>query len=405
MPAGQDWRMPTFGRSMREHWLLDPDVVYLNHGTVGAPPKRVLRKQQELRDEMERQPSQFVLRELNAEQPMPWRAESRLREAAGRVAPFLGARPDDLVFVPNVTTGLNAVLRSVPLGPGDEVVIADLAYGAVTIAARLVAGERGATLRIVDMPYPIRESGEIVDAFVSALTPRTKLVVADHITAQTALVLPIAAIAAACRERGVPILVDGAHAPGSIAVDIPAIGADWYSANLHKWAHAPRSCGILWAKPEHQATLRHPVISWGSGHGFHAEFEHQATCDPTSYLAAPEGIALLREWDFDAVRAYMHALAREAAGVLTGRWGTTVGVPDDMIGAMVTVPLPEAAGKTTEDATRLRLALLVEDRIEVQLHAWRGRLWTRVSAQVYNDRADIERLAKAVERRTLVASP
>jgi len=399
--------MPTFGHSMREHWLLDRDVVYLNHGTVGAPPRRVLARQQALRDEMERQPSRFVLRELNAEQPMPWRVESRLREAIGRVAPFLGARPDDLVFVPNVTTGLNAVLRSVPLGPGDEVVIADLAYGAVTIAARLVTRERGATLRIVEMPYPLRESGAIVDAFVSALTPRTKLVVADHITAQTALVLPIAAIAAACHARGVPLLVDGAHAPGSIAVDIPAIGADWYSANLHKWAHAPRSCGILWAKPEHQATLHHPIISWGSGHGFHAEFEHQATCDPTSYLAAPEGIELLREWGFGAVLAYMHGLAREAAGILTDRWGTTLDVPDDTIGAMVTVPLPEAAGTTTDEATRLRLALLVEDKIEVQLHAWRGRLWTRVSAQVYNDRSDLVRLAEAVERRTknVVASP
>jgi isopenicillin-N epimerase len=397
--------MPTFGRSMREHWLLDPDVVYLNHGTVGAPPTRVLRTQQRLRDEMERQPSRFVLRELNAELPMPWRAESRLREAAGGVAPFLGARADDLVFVPNVTTGLNAVLRSVPLGPGDEVVIADWAYGAVTIAARLVACERGAALRIVEMPYPVRESGEIVDAFVSALTPRTKLVVADHITAQTALVLPIAAIAAACRARGVPILVDGAHAPGSIAVDITAIGADWYSANLHKWAHAPRSCGILWAKPEHHATLRHPIVSWGSGHGFHAEFEHQATCDPTSYLAAPEGIALLREWNFDAVLSYMHALAREAAGLLSERWGTTPGAPDDMIGAMITVPLPEAAGTTTDQATRLRLALLVEDRIEVQLHAWRGRLWTRISAQVYNDREDIMRLADAVQRRVTGGRP
>src|SRR5580765_4574421 len=161
--------MPTFGRSMREHWLLDPDVVYLNHGTVGAPPRRVLARQQALRDEMERQPSQFVLRELNAEQPMPWRSESRLREAIGRVAPFLGARPDDLVFVPNVTTGLNAVLRSVPLGHGDEVVLSNLGYGAVTLAAGVVARERGATLRIAEMPYPLRHAGEIVATIAGAL--------------------------------------------------------------------------------------------------------------------------------------------------------------------------------------------------------------------------------------------
>src|SRR4051812_14588321 len=138
--------MPTFGRGMLDHWMLDPDIAYLNHGTVGAPPKRVLRAQQALRDEMERQPARFVLRELAGEQPMPWRRESRLREAIGQVAPFLGCRPADLVFVPNVTTGLNAVLRSVPLGPGDEVVIADLAYGAVAMTARAVARDRGAVV-------------------------------------------------------------------------------------------------------------------------------------------------------------------------------------------------------------------------------------------------------------------
>jgi isopenicillin-N epimerase len=388
--------MPTFGHSMREHWLLDPDVTYLNHGTVGAPPRRVLRKQQALRDEMERQPSRFMLRELNGEQPMPWRLESRYREAIAQIAPFLGARPDDLVFVPNVTTGLNAVLRSVSLGPPDEVLISDLAYGAIARAADVVTRERGATLRTVEMPFPLRDSGDVVEAFVRALTPRTKLLVVDHVTAQSALVLPVAAIAAECRARGVPVLVDGAHAPGSIAVEIPATGADWYAANLHKWAHAPRSCGILWSRPEHQAMLHHPVVSWGSGRGFHAEFEHHATCDPTSYLAAPEGVTLLREWDYDAVLAYMHGLAVEAGRVLTDRWETTVDTPDDMRGAMVTVPLPEDAGTTTGDATRLRLSLLVDERIEVQVHAWRGRLWARVSAQVYNDRADFVRLADAV---------
>ena len=388
--------MPTFGHSMREHWLLDPDVTYLNHGTVGAPPRRVLQKQQALRDEMERQPSRFVLRELNAEQPMPWRLESRYREAIAQIAPFLGARPDDLVFVPNVTTGLNAVLRSVSLGPTDEVLISDLAYGAIALAARAVTRDRGATLRTVEMPFPVHDSGDVVDAFVRALTPRTKLVVVDHITAQTALVLPVAAIAAECRARGVPVLVDGAHAPGSIAVDLAAVGADWYAANLHKWAHAPRSCGILWSRPEHQATLHHPVVSWGSGRGFQAEFEHHATCDPTSYLAAPEGMSLLREWDYDAVLAYMHSLAMEAGRVLTDRWETTIDIPKDMRGAMITVPLPEGAGATTGDATRLRLSLLVDEGIEVQLHAWRGRLWARVSAQVYNDRSDIVRLADAV---------
>jgi isopenicillin-N epimerase len=383
---------------MREHWLLDPEYTYLNHGTVGAPPRRVLVRQQALRDELERQPARFMLRELAGLQLAPWRAESRIREAARSVAGFLGSRSEDLVFVSNATTGLNAVLRSIPLAAGDEVVMTDLAYGAITLAAGLATRERGARLRIVDMPYPVRDPGDIVEAIVSALTPRTKLAVVDHITALTALVLPVTAIVAACHARGVPVMVDGAHAPGSLQLGLSSIGADWYVANLHKWAHAPRACGILWAAPDRQRDVHHPVVSWGFGQGFHEEFEWNGTSDPTSYLAAPEGIALLGEWGFDAVIDYMHSLAWEAGHVLTDCWRTTLETPRTMVGAMVTVPLPEAAGATDADAARLRLALLVDDRIEVQLHAWRGRLWVRVSAQVYNERSDMVRLAEAVSR-------
>jgi len=391
--------MPSFGRSMLQHWLLDPGIVYLNHGTVGAPPVRVLRKQQALREEIERQPARFILRELNLHNPAPWRSESRLREAIRDVAAFVGSRPDDLVFVPNVTTGINAVLRSVALGPGDEMLVTNLAYGAIALAAGVAARERGVTLRTLTMPHPVRSPGDVVDAIVAALTDRTRLLVVDHVAAQTALVLPIRAIAEACRARNVDVLVDGAHAPGSIALEIPSLGVDWYSANLHKWAHAPRACGILWSRPERQAMLRNPITSWGSGRGFHEEFEEIATADPTSALAAPEGIAMLREWGFQDVLDYMHGLAWEAACVLTSRWGTTLATPREMAGAMITVPLPVAAGHTTEDAARLRLALLVEDAIEVPIHAAHEQLWARVSTQVYNDRSDIDRLADAVARR------
>lgn len=390
--------MPTFGRTMLQHWLLDPEIVYLNHGTVGATPLRVLRKQQQLRDEIERQPASFILRELNLHNPAPWRTESRFREAIRVVAEFVGSRPEDLVFVPNVTTGINAVLRSLRLGPGDEILLTNLAYGAVALAAGVAAGERGVALRTVQMPHPVTSPGQVIDAIVSALTSRTRLLVVDHLAAQTALVMPVRAIAEACHARNIDVLVDGAHAPGSIALDIPALGADWYSANLHKWAHAPRACGILWSKLERQTPLRNPITSWGSGHGFHEEFEVIATSDPTPALAAPEGVALLREWGFPAVLGYMHGLAWEAAGVLTSRWGTTLETPREMVGAMVTVPLPERAGSTASDAERVRLGLLIEDRIEAPIHAAHGRLWVRVSAQVYNDRSDIDRLADAVAR-------
>ena len=160
----------------------------------------------------------------------------------------------------------------------------------------------------------------------------------------------MAAIANECHARGVPVLVDGAHVPGARALDISALGVDWYSANLHKWAHAPRGCGILWAAPDRQAMLHHPIVSWGRDRGFHHEFEHTATADPTSYLAAPEGIALLQEWDFAACTAYMHNLACTAGELLADAWGTEFTTPREMIGAMVTVPLPLSAGTTDDEA-------------------------------------------------------
>jgi len=391
--------MPTFGSSMLQHWMLDPDCTYLNHGTVGATPRRVLHEQQRLRDEMEHHPSRFMLRELNGEQPAPWRSASRLREAGDVVAAFVGARSEDLVFVPNVTTGINAVLQSIPLESGDEVVVSDLAYGGIALAAAAACERSGASVRTAHVDYPVREPGHIVEAFVGALTPRTRLVVVDHVTAQTALILPVAAVADACHTRGVPVLVDGAHVPGALPLDIASLQVDWYAANLHKWAHAPRSCGFLWAAPERQSILHYPVVSWGRNRGYRHEFEHTATSDPTSFLAAPAGVRLLREWDFGACVQYMHALAGEATAILTDRWRTAFEIPQQMIGAMVTVPLPPQAGSTDDDAARLRLALLIEDRIEVHLHAWRGRLWVRVSAQIYNDTADIVRLADVVARR------
>jgi len=384
---------------MLQHWMLEPECTYLNHGTVGATPRRVLQKQQVLRDEMERQPSRFVLRELGGYMPMPWRSASRLREASDQVAAFVGARSDDLVFVPNVTTGMNAVLQSLELTAGDEIVLTDLAYGAVVYAAKAVCERSGASVRTVCTEHPVVDPDHIVKAIVAALTPRTRLVVVEHVAPQTSTVLPVAKIASACRARGVPVLVDGAHAPGSRAVDVPSLGVDWYSANLHKWAHAPRGCGFLWASADRQSILHFPVVYWGHNRGFREEFEHTATTDPTSFLAAPEGIAVLREWDFDACVSYMRALAWEAGHLLADRWGTTFGMPRELVGAMATVPLPQHLGTSDEDATRLRLSILLEDRIEVHMFAWRGRVWARVSAQIYNDRADIERLADAVARR------
>jgi isopenicillin-N epimerase len=199
-----------------------------------------------------------------------------------------------------------------------------------------------------------------------------------------------------CRAHKVPVLVDGAHAPGAIEVDITSMGADWYAANLHKWAWSPRSCGILWASPERQEGLHPPVISWGLDRGFTTEFDWVGTRDPSAALAAPIGIDGIEVAGAKAVREYDHRLAWHAGTRLAERWGTRLPVPEEMVGTMVTLPIPKRLGATPDAAASVRDRLLFEHRIEVQIHAWRDSLWARVSAQVYNDEEDIERLAEAV---------
>jgi len=381
---------------MLEHWLLDADVTYLNHGTVGAVPRRVLAAQQRIRDEIERQPSRFMLREVSGLVGQPRREPTRLRQAAESVASFVGARGSDLVFVDNATAGVNAVLRSLALGPDDEILVSDHTYGATAHVAAFVARERHAQIRTVRVPYPAFDSAALLDEVTKAIGPRTRIAVLDHITSESALVFPLAELAAICRQRGVRVLVDGAHAPGVLPLDVPSLGVDWYVANLHKWAHAPRSCGLLWAEPSCQASLHPPVISWGLDQGFIAEFDWVGTRDPSAWLAAPDGIAFLKDLGFDELRTYNHDLAWYAARLLAARWGTRLGVSESHVGFMVSVPLPLTLGNTADDAARLRDALLFEDRIEVQVHASHGSLWVRVSAQVYNDGSDIDRLADAV---------
>ena len=389
----------TFGKSMLPEWPLEPSVTYLNHGTVGVTPHRILTAQQAIRDDIERRPSDFLLRELTSivvGRPRP--DKPRMRQAADVVAEFLGARGDDLVFVDNATTGANAVLRSFPLEPGDEILVTDLGYGGVTQAAAFAARERRGVLRTAVTPYPVRSAAELVDAVVAAIGPKTRLAVIDHITSQSALILPVAEIARQCHARGVAVLADGAHAPGAIAFDIPSLGVDWYVANLHKWMWTPRSSGILWAPPERQKDLHPAVISWGLDQGFTAEFDLPGTRDPSAHLAAPAAIAMMRELGAAAVQRYNHALAWAGARKLAERWNVPLETPESLIGTMATVVLPESVGHTADESLNVRDRLLFEHRIEVQLHSFRDRLHARISAQLYNTMEDIERLAEAVSR-------
>ena len=392
-----------FGHAALALFPLEPGGIYLNHGTVGVTPISVMQARAAILAEIERHPSRFLLRELAhlrfgaASEPerLP-----RLRAAAERVGAFLGCSGNRLAFVDNATAACNAVLRSIDWQAGDEVLVSDHGYGGVTRAATFLARERGAVVRTLAWPFPARDEKAFVDAVGAAIGPRTRLAVLDHVSSETALVLPIAAMAAACRERGVPVLADGAHAPGALALDIGSLGVDWYAANLHKWAFAPRACGVLWAAPGREQGLHPAVISWGVDHDdWLQEFDWQGTRDPSPWLAAPAAIAFIEQTLGEApMRDHNHRLAWWSAHHLGERWGREWRTPEAMVGCMVTVPLPARFdGGDATDAQRLRDALFFEHRIEVPVIARGGLLWARLSLQVYNDESDVERFAEAVE--------
>ncbi|MEY2686263.1 MAG: hypothetical protein RL375_461 [Pseudomonadota bacterium] len=392
---------------MLEHWLLDPDAVYLNHGTVGVTPRRVLAAQQQLREQIERHPARFMLRELmslDPAEPAPGATVPRLRAAANRVGALLGCRGEDLAFVDNASAGINAVLRSLRFEAGDEIVLFDHAYGAVARTAAYVAREQGARVVTLTLPFPVSDAAQVTATLDAGLTPRTRLVIVDHISSETALIMPVADITALCRARGIAVLVDGAHAPGAIDVDIPALGVDWYVANLHKWAFAPRGCGVLWAAPAHRRDLHPSIISWGLDLGWLREFDWTGTRDPTPFLCAPDGIEFMTGFlGIDAMRQYNHALVWRAAQQLSERWHQAWSTPETMTGCMATLPLPQSLGGAPAQASRLKDWLLFERQIEVPVITRGDRLWLRVSAQVYNDHSDIERLGDAVDE--VLATP
>ncbi len=387
-------RVP-FGRALLPLWPLDPAATYLNHGTVGVTPLKVMDVQRRWRDRIERHPSRFMLRDLwtfTGTTP----GQTLMRKAAADIAAFVGADPADLVFVDNTTAGVNAVVRSMPLAAGDEIVITDHAYGGIVTAIGYAAQRAGATVKTVTMPYPAFTDAECLTRIADAITPRTRLVIVDHISAESALIFPVADIVRHCHDKGVPVLVDGAHVPGQIGLDIASLGADIYIANLHKWAMAPRSSAFLVASAECQAWLHPPVISWGYGTGYTQEFDWVGTRDPSPWLAAPAGVTFLLDLGFADSRQYCHGLAWRAAQRLTEAWGTPLEMGESHVGSMVTVMTPERCGTTKPEAQALRDRLLFEHNIEVQVHARAGRVWVRLCAQAYNDDEDVERLVRAV---------
>jgi isopenicillin-N epimerase len=349
-------------------------------------PHTVLAAQAAWRERIERNPTRFVWQELA---PL-------MRAAGERVAASFGASADDLVFVDNATTGCNAVLRSLRFSPGDEILLLSLAYPAVKNAARHVAARAGAALVEVEVPLPLRDEAELLAAVAARLGARTRLAVFDHVASHSALVLPAAALSRLAHDAGALVLIDGAHVPGMLPLDVSTVAADFYVGNLHKWFFAPRASGFLWASPRVRDALHPPTISVGYGQGFHAEFGWTGTRDMSNFLAAPAGLDSHAALGGPALMARNVALARQGARLLATEWRSETGGPVSSFGAMATVRLPVDGAATPERAASVYRWLSGEHRIEVGVHAYQGALWLRIAAQAYNELADIERLAALV---------
>jgi isopenicillin-N epimerase len=360
--------------AVRGMFLLDPDVCFLNHGSFGATPRPVFEVYQQWQRELERQPVEFLGRRL----------DDLLAEARGPLAAFVGARPLDLAFVQNATTGVNIVARSLRLTPGDEVLASDLEYGACDLTWAHWCERSGAHY----VKKPLDLADPVVSLFAAA-SDRTRAVYISHVTSSTALVLPVADICAEAHRRGMLAIVDGAHAPAQVPLDLSGLGADIYTGNCHKWLCAPKGSGFIWARQDHHEWLESPIVSWGwkDGGDFVSRIEKQGTRDPAAYLATPAAIAFVTAHD-EPRRSHELAVAarRELARVL----GVDPIAPDEhYVGRMAAVPLPAGV-----DGDALQRRLYDEDRIEVPIVD--GLL--RVSFAMYNDRADLDRLITALQR-------
>ena len=388
--------------SLRSKWGIDPGITFLNHGSYGACPRAVLQRQSELRQRMERQPVQFLSRDM---QPL-------LDESRSELAAFVGADPECLAFVPNATTGINAFLGSFPLRAGDQLLTTDHAYNACRNALEAVAARAGAEVVVAPVPFPLVSADQVTEAIMAAVTKRTRLALIDHVTSPTAVVFPIERIVLELAARGVETVVDGAHAPGMVELNIQGLGAAGYVGNAHKWLCAPKGAGFIHVRRDLRDAVRPVVISHGANRPlngrsrFQAEFDWTGTGDPTPYLCVGEAIrymASLLPGGWGAIRAANHDKALAARAMLLDRLGLPPPCPEEMIGSLAAIALPAPAAQglwTGFERDELQAALVERYGIEVPVFTWAPgpvRI-LRISAQLYNNAGEYERLAEALQQ-------
>lgn len=376
----------------KQWWTLDPNRIYLNHGAFGACPRPVLERQTELREQLEQNPTGFIMHEL----------EGLLDQARNRLAVFLRANPSDLALIPNATTGVNTVLRSLPFAPGDELLTTNHEYNACRNALEFVAHRTGAKIVVVSIPFPPENEQEIGDRILAAVTPKTRLVLVDHIASMTGLIFPIQSLGKALKTKGIELLVDGAHAPGQIPLNLQELEVTYYSGNCHKWLFTPKGAGFLYVKTERQDLIRPLSISHGANSSrsdrsrFHLEFDWTGTQDFTPYLCIPTAIDFIATQfpgGWTALMAQNHQMIMTAKTLLCEALGIVCNTPESLIGSMVSLPLPDGAAlplyKHLSQQCHIELAIMAFPEVPHRL--------LRVCAQVYNTQADYQSLAIALQ--------
>jgi isopenicillin-N epimerase len=384
-----------------QHWLLDPEIVFLNHGSFGACLRRVLDFQSAWRARMERQPVQFLVREL----------EAHLDSARDSLAQFAGADAEDLVFVPNATTGVNTVLRSLEFKPGDELLVTNQEYNATRNALDFVAERSGARVVVAHLPFPFQNENELIAPILNCVTPRTRLALLDHVTSQTGIILPVEILVGELNRRGVDALVDGAHAPGMVPLNLNRLGAAYYTGNCHKWLCAPKTAALLHIRRDKQKSIRPLTISHGANSArkdrsrFQLEFAWQGTLDPSAVLSVAEAIrcvgSLLPD-GWPAVMARNRRLALAARETICEALHVAEPCPEKFIGSLAAIPLPDSSTNAGPQLPfgefPLQDILREKYKIEVPVISWPAppKRVLRISAQLYNALPQYERLAKAL---------